>query len=194
MSDPMQKPTPAQTQPSQERVPTVFAERPVEGSRRGGMLAVGAGVVAVILIAVAVAMHNHTAAPESAAANQNQILPIHPYAGSLALSGLTMSQSTSLSGGTSTFIDGKIRNSGGQTLTGVTVQVLFPNDEGSAPQMETVALALIRAHEPYVDTQPVSMAPIKPGEEKEFRLIFERVPDGWNQQLPEIHVVKVSAQ
>jgi hypothetical protein len=194
MSDPMQKSTSAQTQPSQKRVPMLFSERPAEEPRRGWMVAVGAGVVAVILIAVAVAMHSHKAAPESAAANQNHILPIDPYAGRLTLSGLTMSQSTSLSGGTSTFIDGKIRNAGGQTLTGVTVQVLFPNDEGSAPQMETVALALVRAHEPYVDTEPVSASPIKPGEEKEFRLIFERVPDGWNQQLPEIHVVKVSAQ
>ncbi len=49
-----------------------------------------------------------------------------------------MSQSTSISGGTSTFLDGHVRNTGDQTLTGITVQVLFPNDEGQAPAIQTV--------------------------------------------------------
>ena len=57
----------------------------------------------------------------------------------------------------------------------------------------TLPLSLIRAHEPYIDTEPLSVAPLKPGDEKEFRLIFESVPGNWNQMLPEIHVVKVTS-
>ena len=88
----------------------------------------------------------------------------------------------------------EIKNTGDQTVSGVTVQVLFRNDEAMPPQMETVPLSLIRTREPYVDTQPVSAAPLKPGDEREFRLIFESIPGNWNMQMPEIHVMRVDTK
>jgi hypothetical protein len=123
---------------------------------------------------------------------QNALLPLDPYAQSVSFTQLAMSQSTSLSGGTSTFIDGNVRNSGLDTLTGIRMQVIFRNDVGLSPQVETLPLALIRMHEPYIDTEPVSAAPLKPGDEAEFRLIFESVPGSWNQQMPELRVVGVA--
>ena len=123
----------------------------------------------------------------------NQVLPPDAYASSLPVSGVLMSESTSLSGGKSTFLDGRIRNSGAKTVTGVTVQVLFATDDSTPPQIETQPLTLIRTREPYVDTQPVSAAPLAPGEEREFRLIFENIGAGWNQLVPEMRVVGVSA-
>ncbi len=119
------------------------------------------------------------------------MLPVDPYASQLPITGLAMSESTSLSGGKSTFVDGVIRNGGSKTISSVTLQVLFKNDEGLAPQIETMPLSLIRMREPYIDTEPVSLAPIRPGEEREFRLIFEKIAGNWNTQLPEIRVVKV---
>lgn len=124
----------------------------------------------------------------------NTVLPLASYAANLPLSQLAMSESTSLSGGKSTFVDGHIRNTGSQTVTGVTVQVIFHNDEAMPPQLETVPLALIRTREPYVDTQMVSAAPLKPGDEREFRLIFESIPTNWNYQMPEVHVVRVDTK
>jgi hypothetical protein len=124
----------------------------------------------------------------------NTVLPLAAYAANLPLSQLAMSESTSLSGGKSTFVDGHIRNTGSQTVTGVTVQVIFHNDEAMPPQLETVPLALIRTREPYVDTQMVSAAPLKPGDEREFRLIFESIPTNWNYQMPEVHVVRVDTK
>jgi Protein of unknown function (DUF2393) len=124
----------------------------------------------------------------------NTVLPLAAYAANLPLSQLAMSESTSLSGGKSTFVDGHIRNTGSQTVTGVTVQVIFHNDEAMPPQLETVPLALIRTREPYVDTQMVSAAPLKPGDEREFRLIFESIPTNWNYQMPEVHVVRVDSK
>lgn len=119
------------------------------------------------------------------------IQPPAAYAINLPLTGLAMSESTSLSGGKSTFIDGHIRNAGPATVTGITVQVLFRNEEQMPPQVETLPLALVRTREPYVDTQPVSAAPLAPGEDREFRLIFESIPANWNMQMPDIHVVRV---
>jgi len=60
--------------------------------------------------------------------------------------------------------------------------------------VETLPLSLIRTHEPYIDTVPVSAAPLKQGDQREFRLIFETIPENWNQQTPEIHLVKITAE
>ncbi len=121
----------------------------------------------------------------------NTIQPLAAYAANLSLSQLAMSESTSLSGGKSTFIDGHIQNTGGETVSGVTVQVLFRNDEAMPPQVETLPLSLIRTREPYIDTQSVSASPLKPGDERDFRLIFETIPANWNMQMPEIHIIRV---
>ncbi len=72
-----------------------------------------------------------------------------------------MSESENISGGKYTYIDGHIKNIGAQTVTGVTVQVLFANDVALPPQVETQPLALIRTHDPYIDTQMVSASPLK---------------------------------
>jgi hypothetical protein len=122
----------------------------------------------------------------------NSIQPLSPYATSLSLSQLAMSESTSLSGGKSTFVDGHIQNTGGQTVTGITVQVIFRNDESMPPQVETLPLSLIRTRQPYIDTQPVSAAPLKPGDGQDFRLIFENISANWNIQMPEVHVIQVT--
>jgi hypothetical protein len=190
MSESAQQPTSTPpSPPPAKREPVLFASKPAEEPRRGGLLAAGLAVLLLILLGVVFAVRSHKAeAPTTA----GQILPIDPYAANIVFSQLAMSQSTSLSGGTSTFLDGHVRNTGTQPLTGITVQVLFPNDEGQAPDLQTVPLSLIRAHEPYVDTESLSAAPLQPGEDKEFRLIFETVSSNWNQHLPELHVVKVT--
>jgi Protein of unknown function (DUF2393) len=121
----------------------------------------------------------------------NSIQPLAAYASNLPLSQLAMSESTSLSGGKSTFVDGHVQNTGSQTVTGITVQVIFRNDEQMPPQVETLPLSLIRTRQPYIDTQPVSAAPLKPGDGQDFRLIFENIPANWNMQMPEAHIIQV---
>lgn len=194
MSD--QNPTPEETRspksqkdlsgdPLTAPSPEMFAAPP---ARSGGMplsaWLIAGGVVLAIVAGLLLAGHRKTPAITGIRAQD-------AYASNLPLTQLQMSESTSLSGGKSTFIDGHIRNSGTATVTGVTVQVLFRNEEQMPPQIETLPLALIRTHEPYVDTQPVSAAPLKPGDEQEFRLIFESIPANWNMQMPEIRIIGV---
>jgi hypothetical protein len=169
------------------RAPEMFTTKPPD-SGGGAPLAVWgvAGLVVLLLIAGLVFLGRHKAAP-----SPNTVQPLAAYAANLPLSQLAMSESTSFSGGKSTFVDGHIENTGGQTISGITVQVLFRNDEGMPPQIETLPLALIRTREPYIDTQPVSAAPLKPGDGRDFRLIFETIPANWNTQMPEVHVIQV---
>jgi hypothetical protein len=167
----------------------LFAGAAPETSGRGRLIFVIVLAIALALVAAFFLLRGDRP--------PNPVLPhairqADPYAKNLIFTQLAMSQSTSLSGGTSTFIDGHVKNSGPATVTGVTMQVLFRNDVDLPPQVETLPLTLIRTHEPYVDTEPVSAAPLKPGDEVEFRLIFETVTGSWNQQMPEILVVGVA--
>jgi hypothetical protein len=165
----------------------LFASRPPERAPFNPVPWVIAGVaVALAIVVLLIVGHRKPAAAA------NELQPLDPYAVTLPISNIQMSESTSLSGGKSTYIDGHIRNTGTRTVTGATIQILFANDMALPPQMETLPLMLIRTHEPYVDTEPISAAPLAPGDDREFRLIFEDIGANWNQQLPEIHVVHVT--
>jgi hypothetical protein len=151
-------------------------------------------VAAVVLVVIVVALailggHSAPVTPVGAGmANAD------PYAPKLAISGLQMSEASSFSGAKVTYIDGQIANSGDQTLSGITVQVGFHSDTGEYAQRVAEPLSFIRTRQPYVDTQPVSAAPIEPGQTRDFRLIFDTVPPDWNQQMPEIRVISVKAK
>ena len=58
-----------------------------------------------------------------------QVTPISakpdPYAASLPITKLAMSESANLAGGKVTYLDGHITNSGNRTVSGISVQVLF---------------------------------------------------------------------
>lgn len=162
--------------------------QPRQGWRRPSV-AVGIACLAVVaLVAISSLLaRKHTGAPPA-----TTVQPAAPYAANLALGGIVMSESTSLSGGKSTYIDGHITNKGASTVTGITVQALFANETGMPPQVDTESLSLIRTREPYIDTQPVSAAPLAPGAEADFRLIFENLNANWNGQQPEIRMIRVA--
>jgi hypothetical protein len=169
--------------------PTMFASKPPEG---GGVPVAAWGVAGLVVLVVLLGLVFATR--HKSQASPNTIQPLAAYAAELPLSQLAMSESTSLSGGKSTFIDGHIQNAGPQTVSGVTIQVIFRNDEAMPPQVETLPLSVVRMREPYIDTQPISAAPLKPGEERDFRLIFETIPANWNTQMPEIHIISVDSK
>jgi Protein of unknown function (DUF2393) len=149
-----------------------------------------AAVAVLILIAALVLLERRG----PAAPSPHTLLPEDAYSASLPISNLQMSESTSMSGGKQTYIEGHIANHGSKTVTGITVQVVFANDLHMAPQIETGPLNLIYMRQPYVDTRPVSASPIAPGGEADFRLIFDDVSDNWNQQLPQIRIPRVETR
>ena len=149
-----------------------------------------AAVAVAILVTVLMLLGRRSEAPPP----PNTLFPAAAYASSLAVSNLQMSESTSMSGGKQTYIEGHIANHGPKTVTGITVQVVFANDLHMAPQIETGPLNLIYMREPYLDTRPVSASPLAPSAESDFRLIFDDVSDNWNQQLPQIRISQVETR
>lgn len=120
--------------------------------------------------------------------------PLDPYAANLAISHLAMSQSSNLAGGQLTYVDGQIANRGNRTVTGITVQVLFRDPAHEVAQNETQAMKFIRMREPYIDVEPVSAAPLKPGATQDFRLIFDTLTQDWDGAYPEIRIIRVDTQ
>lgn len=150
-----------------------------------------AGGFVVIVIGVLVAVSHRSAPANPGGAG---LAPPDPYAASLPITNLQMSQANSMVGGESTYIDGQITNRGNKIVTGVTVQVAFQDMTRQIVQKETMPLNLIRTRQPYVDTEPVRAAPILPGQTREFRLIFDHVAQDWNQNYPEIRVIQVDGK
>jgi Protein of unknown function (DUF2393) len=153
-------------------------------------LAIAAGAV-LIIAAIVVFMLEHgrgaaTVTPVSATPDA--------YAASLPITNVSMSESANLAGGKVTYIDGHIANNGNKTVTGVSVQVLFRNAANEVAQNETQPLKWIRTRDPYVDLEPASAAPLKPGDGRDFRLIFDAVTADWNGVYPEIRIVRVDAK
>jgi hypothetical protein len=183
MSEQNRSPTDEQSGAGREA--PIFAE---EMEERGGFPLAAWGVAALIVVVLVGALVYFGGKKPAAAPNTLQ--PADAYAASLPLSQFAMSESENLTGGKQTYLDGHIGNSGDRTVTAVTVQVVFRNDEDLAPQIDTLPLTLIRMKQPYIDTEPVSAAPLKPGDDREFRLTFETVPENWNLQMPEVRVIR----
>lgn len=171
--------------------PEIGLQRSEETHERNWLpLAVAAGIVVAIAAVVILALqHGHKPVP---------VTPISaapdPYAASLPIAGLVMSESSNLAGGKVTYVDGHITNSGNRTVTGIMVQVLFRDPAKEVTQNETQPLKLIRTRSPYVDLQPVSAAPLHPGDERDFRLIFDAVSPDWDGAYPEIRILHVDGQ
>jgi hypothetical protein len=117
-----------------------------------------------------------------------------PYAADLPISNVAMSESANLAGGKVTYLDGHIANKGSETVTGITVQILFRNAAHEVAQNETQPMMLIRTRDPYIDTQAVAAAPLKPGDERDFRLSFDTVNQDWDGVYPEIRILHVQAR
>jgi hypothetical protein len=147
-----------------------------------------AGVVVVVVLGlILVSSHRERAAQQAENASQAP----DPYAGQLSIGNLQMSEAANFAGGKVTYVDGTIANKGDKTVTGVNVVVTFKNDIGEPPQKIPMPLRLIRTREPYVDIEPVSAEPLKPGDTHEFRLIFDHVSPTWNQQYPAVEAIRV---
>lgn len=156
---------------------------------RAYLIAGAAVLLVLVLVLVLTGRHRQGAQP----GGEGLASPAS-YAANLELGNIRMSESSNLAGGKVTYLDGTIKNNGSQTLRGVTVQVGFPDFNHQLADKQTLPMNLIRTREPYIDTQPVSAAPIGPGQSREFRLIFDSVDPGWDGEYPELRIISVDAK
>lgn len=168
-----------------------LSEKNTQQEARSWLPWIVAGVVVVVVVGlIVVSSHRERSALQAQNASQTP----DPYAGQLSIGNLQMSEAANFAGGKVTYVDGTITNKGDKTVTGVNVVVTFQNDVGEPPQKTPMPLTLIRTREPYVDIEPVSAEPLKPGDSHDFRLIFDHVSPTWNQQYPAIQVMRLQTR
>jgi hypothetical protein len=148
---------------------------------------------AVVLMVAAIAIFMMERGKGAATVTPISAVP-DAYAANLPITNVVMSESSNLAGGKVTYLDGHMTNTGTKTVSGVRVQVLFRNAAHEVAQNETQPLKWIRTRDPYIDLEPVSAAPLKPGEGQDFRLIFDAVTPDWNGAYPELRTVSVDAK
>ena len=150
-----------------------------------------AGVTVLVVLGLFLWSARHQRALQQA---ENASQTPDPYASQLSISNLQMSEASNFTGSKITYVDGQITNKGDKTVTGINVVVTFRNDIGEPPQRTPMPLSLIRTREPYVDIEPVSAEPLKPGDTHDFRLIFDHVSPTWNQQYPTVQAIRVQTR
>jgi hypothetical protein len=119
---------------------------------------------------------------------------VDPYAKNVVLGNVQVSQASNFAGDQLTYVDGTIENRGDRTITSMTLQASFPNETGDAPQILQAPLSLVRSRDPYVDTQPISAAPLAPGRSQDFRLVFDNVSPMWSQAAPALRIVDIGTR
>jgi hypothetical protein len=98
------------------------------------------------------------------------------YVRNLQLTDVTMKATESYVGQTVTEIEGKIVNSGSRTVEHADVYCVFYNSYGEVILRERAAIVVTA---------------LKPGETRTFRLPFDDIPGGWNNQMPQLVIARI---
>ncbi|HEY6251160.1 MAG TPA: FxLYD domain-containing protein [Candidatus Angelobacter sp.] len=126
---------------------------------------------------------------------RNKVSPSHPdpYAAKLEISNLHMATAQNFAGGSVTYIDGTITNTGDKRVTAASVQVTFKNSLGEVVDNPVLPVMVLQPDTPIRDYGPMDRAPLGSGQSREFRLTKEHISADWNGQIPDVKVVRVSA-
>ena len=116
-------------------------------------------------------------------------VPAQPTGSQIQLTNLNLTPSTT--GGAFT-LQAQLTNQGTSEINGVMVDATFKSINGQ--NLETIRVPVMGVEGgSNTATEPLTSAPIKPNETRPVRMEFTHVPQGWNQQLPELKVVTVTA-
>lgn len=164
--------------------PQPFAPAPAEESNRSWLpMAIGAVLVAVAIIVIILVARTSSSSHANLA---------NPYVAKLQIDDVHMATAENFAGGSVTYIQGRITNTGDKKVTSASVQVLFKNSLGEIAQKETLPVLVVQPNTPYVDYGPMQRAPLGPGQARDFRLTLEHVTADWDGQIPTVKVVSVS--
>jgi hypothetical protein len=141
------------------------------------------GVVVVVIIAALITV-GILGRPRAGGASD-------PYLEKLELSNLHMAKAENFAGGSVTYVEGTLINTGDKKVTAATVQVTFKNYLGEVSQKETVPVTVVTNNPAYVDYGTLDRAPLAPGQHRGFRLTLEYVTPDWDGQVPQVKVVGV---
>jgi len=169
---------------------------PAEEKSSGPWLGLGIGFVLIVIV-IGFLIYSSRTSPNRAAVQPSvsgAAAKADPYASKLPIINVTLSAADNMLGGTATYVEGNVTNTGDKTVTGATVEVTFRNSLNEVVQRENEPLWIVLSREPAIDIGTLSSAPLKPGTQAEFRLSFERISADWNHQQPELRITVVTTR
>ncbi len=143
------------------------------------------GLIAVVIVIGAIVLFTRS---KPAAGPQND-----PYAAKLQLSDLKLSAAENYVGGTVTYLDLNITNTGDKSLVGAEMKAVFKNSMGEVVQTETLPLHVLTQNQMggYDDLTELSRSPIGPGQTKTVRMTLDHLSADWDQQYPQMQLVNL---
>jgi hypothetical protein len=143
------------------------------------------GLVAVVAAVGAILLFLRPKSQEGASPN--------PYADRLQISDIKLSAAENYMGGTVTYLDFNITNTGDKALVGADVHAEFKNTLGEIVQKETLPLHVLVENQlaGYPDLVDMSRAPIGPGQTKPVRITLEHISDDWDRSYPALQLVNL---
>ncbi len=143
------------------------------------------GLVAVVVVVGIIVVLTRT---------RGQTTPqVNPYAAKLQLSNAKVSAAENYVGGTVTYLDATITNTGDKELVGADMNLVFKNTMDQVVQKETLPLHVLVANQMagYPDLLDLSRSPIGPGQSKTVRMTLEHISADWNQAAPAMELVNL---
>ncbi len=140
------------------------------------------GLVAVVIVVAIIVAVTRNKGQVPAQAN--------PYAAKLQLSNPKMSAAQNYVGGTVTYLDVNITNTGDKALVGAAMKLVFRNSLNEVVQTETLPLHVLVENQMggYPDLVDLVRLPIAPGQTKTVRMTLEHISADWNQNYPEMQL------
>jgi hypothetical protein len=124
--------------------------------------------------------------------NKGSAMPeINPYASKLTISDAKVSAAENYVGGTVTYLDATVTNTGNKELVGADMNLVFKNTMNQVVQKETLPLHILVPNPlaGYPDLLDLSRSPIGPGQSKVVRMTLEHISADWDQTAPAMQLV-----
>lgn len=117
----------------------------------------------------------------------------NPYIARLEITSLHMATAENFAGGRVTYIEGTLANHGDRKVTAARIEIVFKDVLGQVAQKDALPVMVVQPNIPYLDYGPLDLAPLAPGQTRDFRLTIEHITTEWDGQVPQAKVVSVSA-
>ena len=143
------------------------------------------GLVAVLVVVGVIVVLTRSSGHSSA--------EINPYAAKLQISDAKVSAAENYVGGSVTYLDATITNTGDRALGGADMNLVFVNTMNEIVQKETLPLHVLVDNQMggYPDQIDLSRAPIGPGQSKRVRMTLEHISADWNQAPPQMQLTNL---
>ncbi len=158
---------------------------PAQQEQQRNWVPIVVGLILVVLIVAGIAIVGRN--KEAPKGEQ------HPYAEKLQIGNIQLSAADNFVGGTVTYLDIPVTNTGDKTVTGGQMEATLRNSLNEVVQKETVPIHVLQPNQlgGYPDLVDLGSAPLGPGQTKTIRLTLEHVSSDWNQTAPELRFLNL---